>query len=52
MTHIPDYNGWSSLYISYTYDDGYLLIDAGFYDVQDLSQLEAFAERFNYSAIG
>ena len=52
LTHIPDYNGWSSLYISYTYDDGYLLIDAGFYDVQDLSQLEAFAERFDYSAIG
>ncbi len=52
LTHIPGYNGWSSLYISYTYDDGYLLIDAGLYDVQDLSQTEAFAERFDYSAIG
>ena len=52
LTFIPGYNGWSSLYISYTYDDGYLLIDAGLYDVQDLSQTEAFAERFDYSAIG
>lgn len=52
LTHIPGYNGWSSLYISYTYDDGYLLIHAGLYDVQELSQAEAFAERFDYSAIG
>ena len=52
LTHIPGYNGWSSLYISYTYDDGYLLIHAGLYDVQELSQSEAFAERFDYSAIG
>mgnify|MGYP006972490054 CR=1 FL=1 len=52
LTFIPGYNGWSSLYISYTYDDGYLLISAGLYDVQDLSQAEAFAERFDYSAIG
>ena len=51
LTFIPGDNGWSSLYISFTYNDAYLLISAGLPDVQDLSLAEDFAERFDYSAL-